>query len=159
MVKKFVLMTVLLLLSVILISCGQNPGVKKPLKVSEKLKIEVNHDVKEDMAIISKVTSEPAGLKGALDGAALDVFTKQIKAAAAKGRVKIRKYDDINIKILEASKEVARGELSFIDESYYVDKANPSKTLTLAQGKQRTYTIHLKKVDGKWKIAVVYPKK
>lgn len=156
--KKYVSVFGMLLLIILLASCKATP-VSKSSVIDKKLKTEVTRDVQTDIHIITEVTGNPSAFQGALVGSALETFVKQVNDDLAAGKVKIRRYENIKIKVEDVKKDLARVSFSFIDESHYVDKNNSAKSLGLPDGKDKSFALHLKKVDGRWKIAVVYPQK
>lgn len=121
-------------------------------------KSKVLKDLKEDINIIKSVNMDAAPLNRALTGKALIDFAKQLKADLDAGKVKKRDYANVKLKVTKVEKgELAQALFEFDDVSYYVSSQDNTKVISPPQKKHLKFKLHLKKEDGRWKIAVVSP--
>ena len=147
--------------SLLMTSCksseiAQKEEPKKPKEISahsidaeeEKLLLK---QTRENIKIITEVTTDTASLKKALDGQALKVFSDQLKKDLDEGKIKIRKYDSMKFKIKNYTKGVAGVRLTFKDRSYYVDKDTQEK-VSEPGDKEEEFILESRKDSKRWKI-------
>ncbi len=115
-------------------------------------------DTRNDLKIIMASRDSTADLPKALAGQALKQYTSQIKADTAKGRIKIRVFDHIKLRISTFTKTVAGLTFDFTDRSYYIDKQTKQK-ITTPQSKKQRRLLAVKKVKGSWKIIYIFSTK
>lgn len=118
------------------------------LKKDEKILMKQAY---ENIAIISKVTTDTNSLKKALTGQALESLTNQINQDLAQGKVKIRKYSSVKLDFKNYTKGVAGLRLDLVDKTYYVDK-DTKKRISSPSNKKERRIIALKKDGKRWKI-------
>lgn len=106
---------------------------------------------RENINIITEVTTDTAALKKALDGQALKAFSDQLKKDLDEGKIKIRKYDSAKFKIKNYTKGVAGVRLTFQDRSYYVDKDSLEK-VSEPGDKEEEFILESRKDSKRWKI-------
>lgn len=159
MSKKLAIATLLVLaLSLLVFGCAANKtdGKSQKKKAQQKQKEEIIRDARADMLDISKVKNNPDAFSRALAGKALEDFTKQYNNDLAAGKVKIRRYDNIEFKYTDISKEfLARVEVSFDDSSYFVSAGDLNNQLDFPQSEAKKLMLHLLKSGKRWKIVAI----
>ena len=151
---------VILMITLSIVACQKSNPVKKADSKKPKLGAHaisaddeklVIKQTKENIKIISGVTTETNALKKALTGSALSALSDQIKKELGEGKIKIRKYDSVKLEIKNATTGIVGLKMTFIDRSYFVDKDSKER-LTAPTGKKETFIIVSEKVGKRWKI-------
>ena len=138
----------------------KKPAAKKKVPktkghvLSKKQQEEILRDVRGDLGILAQVREDPAPLKDALGKEALQDFTSLVTKEAAEGKVKVRKFGSLKLKLGDYSGGIAGVSFSYRDQSYYED--TKGNRLTKSTGAQTKYILAAQKLDGKWKIVAFY---
>jgi len=154
-----------LFLSALVIGCQKKEEVKKPPAknkvpktrghvLSKKDQKLVIRDVKNDLKILAQVRADPAPLKDALGKTALEDFTNLVNKEAAEGKVKVRRFKDMKLKLGDYSGGIAGVSFYYKDQSYYQD--TKGNHLTEPTGTTRRYVLAAQKIDDRWKIVAFF---
>lgn len=123
---------------------------------SSKEKTKIVQSAKKAMALLEQVRDDTSVLDTFLAEPLKKRTAAQIDADSLAGRIKIRKLTDSKYVFNSAINDVAGVEMTYKDDSYYVDKNG--KRLTEASGSSKKLSLELRKVSGKWKISNVLGK-
>ena len=111
-------------------------------------------DVKNDLKTLAQVRADPAPLKDALGKQALEDFTNLVNKEAAEGKVKVRRFKDMKLKLGDYSGGIAGVRFYYKDQSYYEDPQG--NRLSKPTGAPTKYILAAQKIDDRWKIVAFF---
>lgn len=109
----------------------------------------------QDLETIMAAGADAEALKSALAGPALKEMTARMAADTAAGKIKIRRYDKLELSPENYTKGIAGVAIVFTDNSYTADAAT-KKALDKPSGKRLKLLLALKKIEGRWVIIEIF---
>jgi hypothetical protein len=145
--KKFAAVALLIILP-LLAGCANADD--KPVSTVDN-ETQLLAEVREIIRVIQTVSDDPSPFKKVMVDPALGLFEKEHRDMLKEGRIKMRSYKDVELKIADMSNGTARVEFDFTDESYEADKDSLTP-LTQPTGEEQHLVLHVKKEAGRWKL-------
>lgn len=164
LMKKLIAITILIGIAILAFFLKDNVLPKKPIiKVNKKTlkpnahtmlkkdRDQLMSDMKKGIDILQGITDDPKPLSKILDGTALKNMTKNVNDLLAKGRVKVRVFDNATFRLAGNTKDIAQVTFEFVDKSYEYD-IKTKKVVTRPKNEKRKFALAVYKKDNVWKI-------
>ncbi len=162
--KKFLLiLLVLTAIGLLIVGCAKTTKTTKPKKAKPKIKA-VGHnlpakdqqklakDIRFDFKTIAETRDDTSQLSLALTNGALTGLSKNISDEAQKGRIKIRRFSNLNITVNNYNKPYAGATVLYRDQSYFISR-DTSQAITSPTNEKKRLLLAVSKKGNRWKIA------
>lgn len=155
--RRLTIVMLVIVLVLTVAACGSREAKTKAPKpkapahhLTKAIQKQILKDTGKDLQIVMATRDDTAGLDAALSGDALKQFGAKIKTDLAAGKIKVRKYGDLKLKLINYTSGVAGISIEFIDQSYYTDlKGN---TLGPPPNTRQKLSLAVQRISNQWKI-------